>query len=93
MFNNFLKEKEYPASRMAEVYFPPEFSGKTLNQQFIEDVRTIIRATSCITNPTEKQELLEFCLAALIAQYAEYKIAYLLETNLQKALNHAFNYG
>jgi hypothetical protein len=87
------EQKEYSFNNILQEAFRPVSSNNEIDKTFAHDLKVILRATKYIDNPTTQQEILEFCLAALIANYAESKITYLIETDLQKALNQAFHYG
>jgi cytochrome c-type biogenesis protein CcmH/NrfF len=84
----FTKEqKEYSFNNLLQEAFPPVCSNNDIDKTFANDLKVILRATKYIDNPTTQQKILEFCLATLIAKYVESKISYLIETDLQKALN------
>jgi hypothetical protein len=93
MFQLFQKAKEYSANSMAESHIPQSITSENLNQTFIEDLKRIVRATNNIKNPTAQKKVLEFCLSALVAKYAENKITQLIETDLQKSLNQVLHYA
>jgi hypothetical protein len=93
MFSIFRKAKDNTASSMAGAYLPHTISGKSLNQQFIEDLKKIIKVTNNIKNPTAQKKVLEFCLSALVAKYAENKITQLIKTDLQNSLNQVLHYA
>ncbi|HEX6430866.1 MAG TPA: hypothetical protein VF008_24425 [Niastella sp.] len=84
------EQKENSFNNILQEAFTPVCSNTDIDKTFAHDLKVILRATKYIENPTTQQEILEFCLAALIARYAESKISYLIETDLQKALNQAF---
>jgi hypothetical protein len=86
-------QQEHSISSVLQEALTPVCSNKEIDKTFAHDLKVILRATKYIDNPTTKQKILEFYLSALIAKYAESKISYLIETDLNKALNQAFHYG
>lgn len=71
-------QKEYSLNNILQKAFTPVCSNKEIDKTFAHDLKVILKATKYIKNPTTQQQILEFCLAALIAKYAESKISYLL---------------
>ncbi len=73
---------KYRASNIANDC-PPSVA----TNEFFEDLRVILNATKSIKNPTVNKKILDLCLSALAAKYAEYKISCLIETHLTTTLN------
>jgi hypothetical protein len=87
------KQQEVSLNNILQEALTPVCSSQEIDKTFAHDLKVILRAMQYIDNPTTQQKILEFYLSALIANYAESKISYLIETNLHKALNQAFRYG
>lgn len=86
-----LTKKQSAASinNLIQDILAPACSSKEIDKTFAQDLRVILKAIKYIDNPATQQQILEFYLSALIARYAESKIANLIENDLQKA----FHYG
>ncbi|MBO9203199.1 MULTISPECIES: hypothetical protein [Niastella] len=80
---------KYPVGYIAPDCVPPVSNNE---KEFFEDLRVILRAAKAIKNPTINKKILEFYLSALIFKYAEYKISWLIETNLTNTLNRLLHY-
>lgn len=87
------KQSAFSLNNILQEALPPACSGKEIDKTFAHDLKVILKAIKYIDNPATQQKILEFYLSALIANYAESKIASLIENDLNKVLNHAFHYG
>jgi D-hexose-6-phosphate mutarotase len=87
------KQQEVSLNNILQEAFTPAGSGSEIDKTFAHDLKVILRAMKYIDNPATQQKILEFYLSALIANYAEIKISYLIETNLNKSLNQGIHYG
>lgn len=87
------KQPAFSLNNILQEALTPACSSQEIDKTFAHDLKVILRAIKYIDNPATQQKILEFYLSALIANYAESKIAYLIENDLHKALNQAFHYG
>ena len=86
-------QPELSITNILQEALAPACSSAEIDKTFAHDLKVILRAMKYIDNPATQQKILTFYLSALIANYAESKISYLIETNLNKALNRGIHYG
>jgi hypothetical protein len=87
------KQQAFSLNNILQEALAPAGSTQEIDKTFAHDLKVILRAMKFIDNPATQQKMLEFYLSALIASYAESKISYLIETDLQNALNRGIHYG
>jgi hypothetical protein len=76
------KQQEVSLNKILQEALTPVCSSQEIDKTFAHDLNVILRAMKYIDNPITQQKILEFYLSALIANYAESKISYLIETDL-----------
>ena len=87
------KQQELSLNNILQEAISPACSTHQIDKTFAHDLKVILTAMKYIDNPATQQKVLEFYLSALIANYAESKISYLIETDLNKALDRGIHYG
>jgi hypothetical protein len=87
------KQQELSLNNILQEALAPACSSQQIDKTFAHDLKVILRAIKYIDNPATQQKILEFYLSALISNYAESKISYLIESQLYQSLNRGIHYG